>query len=365
MQDLDFMNEAIKLALKGSVYTHPNPRVGCVITKDNTIIGKGYHKSFGSNHAEVNAVKYCLNKFGKNKGVDLLRGSTAYITLEPCSIFSKTPPCTDTILKYEIKNIFCASLDPNPAINGKGVRVLRKAGLNVKVGLLKKEAVKINEEFFFRHNKGRPFVRMKVAQSIDGKIALANGDSKWISSKESRSDVQNLRAEVDAILVGSGTVLKDNPRLNVRNSNKYKAINRQPKKIILGKIDYSTLSGLKLFKEDSENIIFSNDDFVSNHSKVIFKKLKKQNSLKQLLKELTKYEINSLLIEGGSQVFTSFIEENIVDELIVYLSPKILGNSSKNATEVISPKTLNNAKNFKILKSMTVGDDIKIIMRRK
>ena len=240
MQDSYYMNEAIKLALKGSIYTHPNPKVGCIIVKNKQIIGKGYHGYFGGDHAEVNAVKYCLKKFKKDKGLKLLKGSTAYITLEPCSISSKTPPCTETIIKYGIKKIFCASLDPNKSINGRGVRMLRKINIDVKVGLLKNQAKSINEEFFFRHTKGRPFVRMKIAQTLDGKIALNSGESKWITSKNSREDVQYLRAESDAILVGSGTVKKDNPRLNVRDIKINKDKFRQPKKIILGNV--STLS---------------------------------------------------------------------------------------------------------------------------
>jgi diaminohydroxyphosphoribosylaminopyrimidine deaminase/5-amino-6-(5-phosphoribosylamino)uracil reductase len=356
------MNEAIKLALKGSIYTHPNPKVGCIIVKNNQIIGKGYHRYFGGDHAEVNAVKYCLKKFKKDKGLKLLKGSTAYITLEPCSISSKTPPCTETIIKYGIKKIFCASLDPNKSINGRGVKILRKNNVDVKVGLLKNEAKSINEEFFFRHTKGRPFVRMKIAQTLDGKIALNSGESKWITSKDSREDVQYLRAESDAILVGSGTVKKDNPRLNVRNIKINKDKYRQPKKIILGNVN--TKSNLSILKGDSEKIIFSNNPSSTKDSKIKYRKLSNSKTIELLLKELPEFEINSLLVEGGSEVFSSFINKNMVDELIIYISPKILGKNAISSLNIKSPKILKNATNFKIIETVPMKEDIKIIMRR-
>ena len=362
MQDSYYMNEAIKLALKGSIYTHPNPKVGCIIVKNNQIIGKGYHKYFGGDHAEVNAVKYCLKKYKKNKGLELLRGSTAYITLEPCSISSKTPPCTEIIIKYGIKKIFCASLDPNKSINGRGIKMLRKNNVDVKVGLLKNEAKSINEEFFFRHTKGRPFVRMKIAQTLDGKIALNSGESKWITSKDSREDVQYLRAESDAILVGSGTVKKDNPRLNVRNIKINKDKFRQPKKIILGNVN--TKSNLSILKGDSEKIIFSNNPSSTKDSKIKYRKLSNSKTIESLLKELPEFEINSLLVEGGSEVFSSFIKKKVVDELIIYISPKILGKNAISSLNINSPKILKNATNFKIIESVPMKEDIKIIMRR-
>ena len=362
MQDSYYMNEAIKLALKGSIYTHPNPKVGCIIVKNNQIIGKGYHRYFGGDHAEVNAVKYCLKKFKKDKGLKLLKGSTAYITLEPCSISSKTPPCTETIIKYGIKKIFCASLDPNKSIDGRGVKILRKNNVDVKVGLLKNEAKSINEEFFFRHTKGRPFVRMKIAQTLDGKIALNSGESKWITSKDSREDVQYLRAESDAILVGSGTVKKDNPRLNVRNIKINKDKYRQPKKIILGNVN--TKSNLSILKGDSEKIIFSNNPSSTKDSKIKYRKLSNSKTIESLLKELPEFEINSLLVEGGSEVFSSFINKNMVDELIIYISPKILGKNAISSLNIKSPKILKNATNFKIIETVPMKEDIKIIMRR-
>ncbi len=360
-----YMQEAISLALKGSFNVHPNPKVGCILVKNNEIIGKGYHKEYGGHHAEVNAFKYCIKKYGKAKATKLLFGSTAYVTLEPCSIFSKTPPCTSSLIKYGIKNVFCASLDPNKKINGNGVKILKENGINVEVGLLEKQATSINHEFFFKHKKGRPFIRMKIAQSLDAKIALSNGESKWITSKKSRDDVQQIRLACDGILVGSGTILKDNPRLNVRKS--ISGLNRaQPKKIVLGSGFLTKKDDLKILKGASEVIVCSRKFLSYSKDKNLTKiPIKKSSTLKDTLKELGKHELNSILVEGGSKVFTSFLKEDLVDELIVYISPKILGKKSIDSISMEPPSILSDAKKFKIYDSMLVDDDIKIIMRKK
>lgn len=361
----DYMQEAINLALKGSADVRPNPKVGCILVKNKEIIGKGYHKKYGGYHAEVNAFNYCIKKYGKDKAVELLSDATAYITLEPCSIFSKTPPCTSSLIKYGVKNVFCASLDPNKKINGKGVKILRENGINVEVGLLKEQALSINQDFFFRHKKGRPFIRMKIAQSLDAKIALSSGDSKWITSKKSRDDVQEIRKSSDGILVGSGTILKDNPRLNVRK-NITSISGKQPKKIILGSSFLTKENDLKIYDGKSEVIICSQE--YSSYSKkdnLIKLPIKKNSTLKDTLKELSKHELNSILVEGGSKVFTSFLKEGLVDELILYISPKFLGQDSIDSLFIDSPDYLKDARKFKIYDSMLVGDDIKIIMRKK
>ena len=360
-----YMQEAISLALKGSFNVHPNPKVGCILVKNNEIIGKGYHKEYGGHHAEVNAFKYCIKKYGKAKATKLLFGSTAYITLEPCSIFSKTPPCTSSLIKYGIKNVFCASLDPNKKINGNGVKILKENGINVEVGLLEKQAISINHDFFFRHKEGRPFIRMKIAQSLDAKIALSNGESKWITSKKSRDDVQQIRLACDAILVGSGTILKDNPRLdvrkNIRNLNE-----RQPKKIVLGSSFLKRQNDIKILKGTAEVIVFSKEfSSYAKEGNLIQIPIKKSTTLQDTLKELGKHELNSILVEGGSKIFTSFIQEDLVDELILYISPRILGKESIDSISIEPPIILSGAKKFKIYDSMLVGDDIKIIMRKK
>ena len=360
-----YMQEAISLALKGSYNVHPNPKVGCILVKNNEIIGRGYHRKYGGHHAEVNAINYCIRKYGKAKAAKLLFDSTAYVTLEPCSIFSKTPPCTSSFIEHGVKNVFCASLDPNKKINGNGVKILKESGINVEVGLLEKQAISINHDFFFRHKKGRPFIRMKIAQSLDAKIALSNGESKWITSKKSRDDVQQIRLACDAILVGSGTILKDNPRLdvrkNIRNLNE-----RQPKKIVLGSSFLKRQNDIKILKGTAEVIVFSKEfSSYAKEGSLIQIPIKKSTTLQDTLKELGKHELNSILVEGGSKIFTSFIQEDLVDELILYISPKILGKESIDSISIEPPIILSGAKKFKIYDSMLVGDDIKIIMRKK
>lgn len=205
---------------------------------------------------------------------------------------------------------------------------------------------------------------MKIAQTLDGKIALNSGESKWITSKNSREDVQYLRAESDAILVGSGTVKKDNPRLNVRDIKINKDKFRQPKKIILGNVSTGSKLNLSILKGDSEKIIFSNNLSSTKDSKIKYRKLSKSKTIESLLEELAKFEINSLLVEGGSEVFSSFINKNMVDELVIYISPKILGKDAISALNIKSPKILKNATNFKIIETVPMKEDIKIIMRK-
>ena len=172
MKKEDYMLRAINLAKKAKFHTNPNPRVGCVIVKNNKVIGEGFHKKYGGAHAEVNAINNCIKKFGPKKGKQLLKDSQVYVTLEPCSIKSKTPPCTNALLEIMPKEVYCASLDPNKKINGSGIKILRKSGIKVEVGILKKLAVEMNKDFFFKHKNGKPYVRVKIAQTIDGKIAL-------------------------------------------------------------------------------------------------------------------------------------------------------------------------------------------------
>ena len=363
MKKEDYMLRAINLAKKAKFHTNPNPRVGCIIVKNNKVIGEGYHKKYGGAHAEVNAVNNCLKKFGSKKGKQLLRDSQVYVTLEPCSIKSKTPPCTNTLLEIMPKEVYCASLDPNKKINGNGVKILRKSGIKVEVGILKKQAIEMNKDFFFKHKNGKPYVRVKIAQTIDGKIALKNGKSKWITSKEARKNVQLLRIQNDAVLIGSNTLIKDNPRLNIRDVKVFK----QPISIVLGNT-HSAKKNMNIFK-DNKKVIFANNyektelnqNFTNNLS---FIKLTKKNSLNDLLKKLSKYDLNSILVEGGSKIFTSFISKNLADEIIFYISPKFLGKDSIDALSLESPLSIANTNNYIIDSTEMVGEDIKLVLKK-
>ena len=363
MKKEGYMLHAINLAKKAKFHTNPNPRVGCVIVKKNTVIGEGYHKRYGGRHAEINAINNCIKKFGSNKAKQLLEGSQVFITLEPCSIKAKTPPCTNALLEILPREVYCASLDPNKKINGNGVKILRKAGINVHVGLLKRQAIEINKDFFYRHKNGRPYVRIKIAQTIDGKIALKDGESKWITSEEARKNVQLLRAQNDGILIGSNTLVKDNPNLNIRDLRTYK----QPLNIVLG----STLHAKKnmnIFK-DNKKVIFANsyekiepDTTLINN--ISFISLNKKNSLEDLLKKISKFDINSILVEGGSEIFNSFISKNIADEIIFYISPKFLGKDSINALSLKSPLSIAKAESYIISSAEMIGGNVKLVLKK-
>lgn len=312
------MRLTINLAKRGRGKTSPNPLVGAVVVKNGQIIGKGYHKKFGEPHAEVNALNSCGDK---------AKDAILYVNLEPCCHYGKTPPCTDAIIKSGIRKVVCATLDPNPQVNGKGINLLREGGVKVEVGILEEEAKKLNEAYLKFITTGFPFVILKVAQTLDGKIATKIGDSKWITQEDSRRFVRSLRSWVDAVLVGANTVRRDDPELTI-----HEVKGENPIRIILdssGKIS----SNSKVIKENKngKTIIAT----TNQKTKEKFKEkaeiwtLKKSKDglvdLTQLLKKAGENQITSLLVEGGSKVFTSFLKEKLVDKIYYFLSPKILG----------------------------------------
>ena len=236
--DEKYMETAFRLAKKGKGKTFPNPLVGAVIVKDNRVVGSGFHQRIGKSHAEVNALKSAGTK---------AKGATLYVNLEPCSHFGRTPPCVDSIIKSGIKKVICATLDPSPSVNGAGVKRLKWAGIEVKLGVLESKAKKLNEVYFKRILTGFPFVILKIVQTLDGKIATLSGNSKWISQEDSRKFVHSLRKQVDAVLVGINTVIKDNPKLTTR-----KVKGKNPLRIVLdseGKIPLNS----NLLKENKDN----------------------------------------------------------------------------------------------------------------
>lgn len=318
------MKLTINLAKKGMGKTSPNPLVGAVVVKNDRIIGKGYHKRFGEPHAETNALKACK---------DQARNATLYVNLEPCCHYGKTPPCTDMIKKSGIKKVVCATLDPNPQVNGKGIKTLTEGGIKVDLGILEDEAKRLNEIYLKFITTGLPFVILKIAQTLDGKIATKLGDSKWITQEDSRRFVHSLRSCVDAVLVGANTVRRDDPELTIHDAK-----GENPIRIILdssGKISNQT----KVIKENENGKTIvattnqkTGEKFAAGSvgkEKVEIWKLKKGEDgkvdLVQLLKKARKNQITSLLVEGGSKVFTSFLKEKLVDKIYYFLSPKILG----------------------------------------
>jgi len=312
------MRLTINLAKKGLGKTSPNPLVGAVVVKNDQIIGKGYHKRFGQPHAEVNALRACK---------DRAKNATLYVNLEPCCHYGKTPPCTEAIIKSGIRKVVCAMLDPNPQVNGKGIRTLREAGVKVELGILEGEAKKINEVYLKFITTGLPFVMLKLAQTLDGKIATKFGDSKWITQDDSRRFVHSLRSWVDAVLVGANTVKIDDPELTI-----HEAKGENPIRIILdssGKISNNS----KVIKENKKGktILATTNEKIPEKlkDKIEIWKIKKDEDglidLVKLLKKAGENQIASLLVEGGNKVFTSFLKEKLVDKIYYFLSPKILG----------------------------------------
>ena len=331
-----FIQRAINLALKAKGQTSPNPIVGAVVVKKNKIIAEGFHKKAGSDHAEIVALK----KLRKGQA----KGATLYVTLEPCCHKEKrTPPCVEAILAAGFRCVVVGTLDPNPKVSGKGIRYLRKGGVSVTTGVLEKECRDLN----FAYNKwiktGLPFVTLKVASTLDGKIVDASGNSKWITGEKSRRLVHHMRSEVDAILVGAGTVRKDNPLLNVRLP-RYKG--KQPMAVIVaGK--KSLPKNLKLFK-------------VKNRTVLVEQNKKGRVDLKALLKKLGQAGVTHLMVEGGGAIFSSFLKEKLVDRLCLFLAPKLLGDQAKGWLPALKPRNLKDALELDNISVKTLGDDILI-----
>lgn len=356
MNDETYIQLTLEIAKRGSGFVSPNPMVGCVITKNNKIIGAGYHQKYGENHAEINAI---------NSAVEPLEGSTLYVNLEPCSHFGHTPPCVDKIIESKIKRVVIGTLDVNPLVSGNGVKKLKKAGIDVKVGVLEKECTELNKFFFKYITKKIPYVTLKIAQTLDGKIADNSNYSQWITCSDSRKMVHSLRSYYDAVLIGRNTAETDNPFLTVRLTE-----GRNPWRVVLDS-DLKLNTDLKLFKQnaDGKTILFTSNESISKKNKI--KKLSdlgvriifvKKNgngklNLKSVLKELGILEITSLLVEGGSEIFSSFMKQNLFDDILLFISPKLLG-SGISAFNSIKIDDLKKAYKLRIKHSETTGEDI-------
>ncbi|QJC31927.1 bifunctional diaminohydroxyphosphoribosylaminopyrimidine deaminase/5-amino-6-(5-phosphoribosylamino)uracil reductase RibD [Enterobacteriaceae endosymbiont of Donacia versicolorea] len=363
--DKFYMLRAIKLAKLGIFTTTPNPNVGCIIVKNKKIIGQGYHFRTGESHAEINALRMA----GKNT-----KGSTVYLTLEPCNYSNLTPSCCHALINAQIKRIVVATKDPNPKINGKSLKLLQLKGILITKNILSQEAKSINKGFFNRMNKGIPWIQLKLASSLDGKIALFNGNSKWISSKIARKDVQELRAKNSAILSTSKTVLQDNSTLLVKWSKlNYhikkiypKKFLRQPIRIILDRLnkikpnDNIIINPGKIFLIKSKYTLEKWPNYVKQ---IIIPKINGYFNLKNLFKILGKKGINNILIEAGSILSGFLINYNLIDELILYLTPKLFGNIALNLCNIKKYVNIIDVPNFYFTKIKRIGPDLKLILR--
>jgi diaminohydroxyphosphoribosylaminopyrimidine deaminase/5-amino-6-(5-phosphoribosylamino)uracil reductase len=307
-----YMRRAFDLALRGIGSVSPNPLVGCVIVRDGIVIGEGWHQQFGGPHAEVNAVNSV-------KDATMLIGSTVYVTLEPCSHFGKTPPCADMLVKEKVGKVVVANGDPNPLVQGKGIEKLKAAGIEVVTDVLAKEGKRINGRFFTFINNRRPYVILKWAQTADGFIARDNFDSKWISNVHSRQLVHQWRAAEDAVLVGKQTALHDNPRLNVRDWQ-----GRDPVRVVIDR-NLSLPASLNLFDGTQPTICYNTvkDDSSANVTRV---KLVGENFFTSLLADLYSRNIQSVMVEGGSQTINQFIAGELWDEARVFTADTKFGS---------------------------------------
>ncbi|MDO8524869.1 MAG: bifunctional diaminohydroxyphosphoribosylaminopyrimidine deaminase/5-amino-6-(5-phosphoribosylamino)uracil reductase RibD, partial [Candidatus Omnitrophota bacterium] len=309
--DEKYMRMALSLAKRGEGLTSPNPAVGAVIVKNGNVVGRGFHKRRGLPHAEVNAL---------NAACGRAKGATLYVTLEPCGHFGKTPPCADAIIRAKINRVVIGMKDPNPVNDGRGIRKLNRAGIKTSVGILESEAKELNKPFIKFMTTGLPYVTVKMAESLDGKIATRTGDSKWITGADSRRYVHRLRARADAVMVGANTAIKDDPVLLSKISDA-----RQPARIIV-------CGGVKI-KPNSR--IFATSD-ISPVYLAINHKRGRRVDLKSLLKKLGRMGMIHILVEGGGELVASLVDDRLVDEFLFFIAPKIIGG--RNAVTPVEGK---------------------------
>ena len=387
------MARAITLAKKGHYTTSPNPRVGCVIVRDDKIIGEGFHIKAGDGHAEVNAIRHAKNNqdthlnnqdthtnnratHSNNQDTHLTKGATAYVTLEPCSHFGKTPPCAQALIDNGIAKVIIAMVDPNPQVSGNGIAMLKTQGIEVLSGLLSQEAQKLNVGFIKKMTTKMPYVRCKLAASLDGKTAMKSGESKWITSKDAREDVQRLRAQSCAVITGCDSVLFDDAKMNVRwnalgelKNDYVESSIRQPVRIIIDSKNRLT-PDLAIFNECSPIIIFNASlekqkqwpHFVKH---VVMPTVNNDSDdkyldLKAVLHYLAENGMNDILLESGASLAGAFIEQNLVDELILYQAPKLMGGDGKSLMTMPHIQVLANAKTLKYSDVRMVGCDIRL-----
>ncbi len=351
--DYDHMARALRLAEMGLYTTTPNPRVGCVIVNQSVIVGTGWHRRAGEAHAEVLA----LGQAGPSA-----RDATVYVTLEPCSHFGRTPPCADALIAAGVSRVVAAMQDPNPAVAGAGLARLAAAGIETSCGLLEDQARLLNIGFVQRMTQGRPWLRIKTASSLDGKIALADGESKWITSAAARRDVHRLRARSCAILTGLGTVLADNPQLNVRDVD----TPRQPLKIVVDS-HLRTPANARILHDKGVVIAYTQADAervqqltAAGAELVAIAALDGQVDLSALMTLLARRGINEILTEAGPRLNTALISAGLVDEWIMYVAPTLLGDASRGLLALPAPAALSERRHLAIAELRQIGSDLRI-----
>jgi diaminohydroxyphosphoribosylaminopyrimidine deaminase / 5-amino-6-(5-phosphoribosylamino)uracil reductase len=357
--DQFYMSRALQLARRGLFTTHPNPRVGCVIVRNNGIVAEGWHEYSGGPHAEINALN--------NAGISA-RGADCYVTLEPCVHIGKTPPCTDALISAGVKRVIIANIDPNPAVKGKGIEQLLQAGVTVAAGLLEQQAQDLNRGFFLRMNSTRPYIRCKLAMSVDGRTAMADGTSQWITGNEARQDVQRYRAQSAAILTGIDTILIDNPGLNLRNID---SGSRQPLRVILDR-KLRIPKDAKILALPGETIIFTvygcpdrEKALVNDGIQVIrIDGSGEKDFLINVMHFLAKeQQINEVLVECGATLAGSLLSAGLLDELILYVAPVIFGNQARPLFNLPGLDSIDDKFQFEFYDIRMIGKDCRITLK--
>lgn len=375
--DHRYMAEAIRLAWRGLYTTHPNPRVGCVLVKGSNVIGRGWHQVAGEGHAEVNA----LADAARNGHESQIKGATAYVSLEPCSHHGKTPPCAEALIEAGVAKVISAMEDPNPQVSGRGHRLLQQAGIETACGLMQAEAEQINPGFNKRMRTGLPWVVLKSAMSVDGRTAMASGESQWITGAQARADVQRLRARVEAIVTGVETVLSDDPSLTVRPAmwptplagddhanfswpNGFEPI--QPLRVILDS-QLRTPPSASIFKQpgttwvvctqrDKQKMVALQQAGAEVHW---VPDRKGKIDLIALLQKLAESNVNDVLVETGAVLGGAFVEQNLVDEWVCYMAPKLMGSAARPVLSLPGIDTMAQVQSLSLKDCRQIGDDIR------
>jgi len=354
--DHEFMGKALQLAERGLFTTTPNPRVGCLVVKDGTVIATGWHEKAGLPHAEALALR---------EAGERARGATLYLNLEPCSHHGRTPPCVDAIVAAGVRRVVAAMQDPNPKVSGAGFARLRAAGIAVDIGLMEDEARELNIGFVARMSRGRPWVRLKVAASLDGRTALANGRSQWITGEAARADGHRWRARACAVLTGFGTVRDDDPQLNVRGIE----TPRQPLKIVVDS-KLETSQAARLLAGGNALIVGAVDDakkiaaFKGAGAEVaIVPNDRGKVELFKLMEELARRDLNEIHVEAGTRLNGSLLQAGVVDELLVYVAPSLIGDSGRGMFDLPELKELSKATRLAIREVQRIGEDVRILAR--
>ncbi len=362
--DHAFMAEAVQLARRGIYSTHPNPNVGCLIVAGGEVLGRGWHRRAGEPHAEV----YALQEAGERA-----RGATVYVTLEPCSHSGRTPPCADALVEAGVARVVVAMQDPNPQVAGQGIKRLRKAGISVESGLLEAQARELNPGFISRMERGRPWLRVKLAASLDGRTAMASGESRWISGPEARQDVQRWRARSSAVMTGTGTVISDDPSLNVRlEASQLYGVEplRQPWRVVLDS-QLRLSPGARLLSLPGETLVMTVSGNTAARSALekagatvcLVEAHNGQPSPQAVLAELAAREMNEVLLECGPTLAGAFMAAGLVDELVLYLAPHLMGDGARGLFHLPGLEKMQDRIALQWQDIRRVGDTLRLTLR--